>query len=274
MGVSTKQRPMLRITKLTVEISELNNTYLYDENDYCDDTVIWSETICRVRRGSLYLEADSTSWQQNTDLVDAGGATQETVNPSAEAGIKDLVSTSLGGTDNINLASAAVLNDFPLGVPRLQWDHGYSILHPLGMGTNSTYLNALIQAGTIGARVWSLYWGRMWTNDNPLDGSLVLGGYDERLIIGQNYTAPLDYSGNCFTGLKTNVVDITLNFRGGKDVKLLTDETPACIIPTRQNLLGLLNVYQPLFENLTETETIGPSFGIHWGSMLFDADQA
>ncbi len=209
-----------------------------------------------------------------TDLADAGGATQETLNQDAEAGIKDLVSTSLGGTDNINFASTGVLNDFPIGVPRLQWDHGYSTLHPLGMGPNSTYLNALYKAGTIGARVWSLYWGRMWTDSNPLDGSLVLGGYDERLTIGPNYTAPLDYSGNCFTGLKTNVIDITLNFRGGQDVKLLKDETPACIIPTRQNLIGLEASYWTLFQNLTQTEAIGDSFGIHWGSMLFDAEKA
>ncbi|KAK5096491.1 hypothetical protein LTR70_001665 [Exophiala xenobiotica] len=254
--------------------SELNNTYLYDENAYCDDTVIWSDTMCRIRRGSLYLESDSTSWQQQTDLVDAGGATQETLNPGAEAGVKDLVSTSLGGTDNIRFASTGILNGFPIGIPRLQWDNGYSILHPLGMGPNSSYLNTLLDAGSIGARVWSLYWGRMWTDDNPLDGSMVLGGYDERLTMGPNYTAPLDYSGICSTGLKTNVIDITLNFRGGKDVKLLEDETPACIVPTRQNLLGLEASYQTLFQNLTETDTVGDSFGVHWGSMLFDADNA
>lgn len=114
----------------------------------------------------------------------------------------------------------------------------------------------------------------MGTDDNPLDGSMVLGGYDERLTMGPNYTAPLDYSGICSRGLKTNVIEITLNFRGGKNVKLLDDATPACIVPTRQNVLGLEASYQTLFQKLTETDTVGDSFRVHWGSMLFDADKA
>ncbi|KAI9874546.1 MAG: hypothetical protein M1823_007660, partial [Watsoniomyces obsoletus] len=65
----------------------------------------------------------------------------------------------------------------------MAWDAGYTVLHALGLGSNSTYLNGLKQSSQIGSRVWSIFWGRMWTDDNPLDGSIVFGGYDQRKII-------------------------------------------------------------------------------------------
>lgn len=160
--------------------------------------------------------------------------------------------------------------NLPIGIPREQWDYGYSFLHPLGMGPNSTYLNALYNANMIRSRVWSFFYGRWW-NSNPINGSMVIGGYDEALIVGMKYTAPLDYSGDCFTGVKMNVLDITLNFRNGTNAKLLSSETPACIIPTQPNLLGMLESYLFAFQNLTNTTYIGSSYGMHWNSVLLNA---
>ncbi|RSL51171.1 hypothetical protein CEP53_008540 [Fusarium sp. AF-6] len=196
--------------------AELNNTYIYDDQPYCDKTVIWNDLICSIRRGGLFNEEKSESFKKASDIGDAGGATDEVTFQGSEAGIKRLVSTSLAGTDNITLEGAPALEEFPIGIPRLKWDAGYTLLHPLGLGSNSTYLNALRAAGKISSRVWSIFWGRMWIKD-PIDGSLVLGGYDEEKVIGRNYTAPLayvDFSGTsgCWTGMKVAVSDIRVNF--------------------------------------------------------------
>ena len=35
-------------------------------------------------------------------------------------------------------AGPANLTTMPIGIPRLRWDNGYTILHAFGMGSNST----------------------------------------------------------------------------------------------------------------------------------------
>jgi hypothetical protein len=81
------------------------------------------------------------------------------------------------------------------------------------MGSNSTYLNSLVQAGQIVSRVWTIFWDRMWV-DNPLDGSVVLGGYDNAKVIGQNDTQKLNFSDTtaCWTGMKMTITDIEVDF--------------------------------------------------------------
>jgi hypothetical protein len=56
-------KPNVRADKsLPLKNNELNNTWLYDEQGYCDPTVIFSDTICLVRRGNYFMEDESTSW--------------------------------------------------------------------------------------------------------------------------------------------------------------------------------------------------------------------
>jgi hypothetical protein len=198
-------------------IRELNNTWIYDQQTFCDPTIIFSDTICKVRRGSPFLEADSKSFTQALDIIGAGGSSQETTAVGSEAGIPKLVDTSLAGTESFNIASTGTLSQFPIGIPRLGWENGYTTLHALGIGTNSTYMNYLRNTGRIGASVWSIFWGRMWTTNNPLDGHVVLGGYDRSKVLGQNYTSALDYSPKgCWTGMKVNIANIVVNSRSGK----------------------------------------------------------
>lgn len=207
------------------------------------------------------------------DILNAGGASQETNAPGSEAGVPKLVSTSLAGTETINFASSGPLTKFPIGIPRLNWDAGYTTLHTIGFGTNSTYLNYLKNAGRVGARVWSIYWGRMWTDTNALDGAVVLGGYDQSKVLGQNYTQALDYSSTgCWTGMKLNIADIQLNRRDGQDVSLFTANTvvAVCIVPQRQLLLEAPDSVMDNFEAFTNTTNVGLSFGYHWGATLFD----
>ena len=169
------------------------------------------------------------------------------------------------------------LESFPFAVPRQSWDHGYTFLHSLGMGRNSTYLNALKDAGRISARVWSIFWGRMWI-DNPMDGSVVMGGYDSSKVIGDNYTEALDYTdadgSGCWTGMKVVVRDIQLNFRDGSDESIfpVNSAIPFCIVPQRQLLMEAPGALLNQFEALTGFNHTGDSYGLHWSAQIFDGD--
>lgn len=257
--------------------SELNNTFIYDQQSFCDKTIIWNDKICEVRRGGLYDEGDSESYDQEKDITSAGGASEELALEGAEKGIKKLLSTSLGALESLTLDGADSLDGFPIGVPRFRWDNGYTFLHSLGMGSNSTYLNALHDAGRIGARVWSIFWGRMWI-DEPLDGSVVIGGYDSDKVIGDNYTRPLDYTdfggSGCWTGMKVIVRDIQINNRDGSDKSLFPPNTalPFCIVPQRQLLMEAPGNLRSQFEAETGTNYTAESFGLHWSAKIYDKD--
>ncbi|KAH6867716.1 aspartic peptidase domain-containing protein [Thelonectria olida] len=232
-----------------------------------------------IRRGGLYEETEPDTFQKASDVGDAGGSTNEATFQGSEVDIKKLVSTSLGGTDNLTVEGSWSLEEFPIGIPRLKWDAGYTLLHPLGLGSNSTYLNALRAAEKVSSRVWSIFWGRMWVKD-PIDGSLVLGGYDEEKVIGKNYTAPLVYddytgTGGCWTGMKVTVSDIRVNFRDGSDKSIFPSNTalPCCLVPQRQLLLEAPGSYVDKFEQETGFNHTDTSYGIHWSARLFGADK-
>ncbi|KAH6977349.1 aspartic peptidase domain-containing protein [Ilyonectria sp. MPI-CAGE-AT-0026] len=244
--------------------AELNNT--------------WNDQICEVRRGNLFHEDESTTFDKANDIIAAGGAGDEVGFEGSETGIKKLIATSLGGTDTLTLNGSVTLDDFPIGIPRMKWDAGYTMLHPLGLGSNSTYLNALRAAGKIGSRVWSLFWGRMWV-ENTINGSLILGGYDEEKVIGANYTAPLDYDDftgtqGCWTGMKVILSDIKLNFRDGSDESIFPSNAalPCCLVPHRQLLLEVPLDYVDKFDEVTGINHTDVSYGLHWSARLFDAD--
>ncbi|CAJ2503101.1 Uu.00g104950.m01.CDS01 [Anthostomella pinea] len=256
---------------------ELNNTWIYDQQAYCDSTIIWNDLICDVRRGNLYEENNSSSSDKASDMVVAGGAHVETQGLGAELGIHNLLTSSLPVTEIITLESTQALLDFPVGIPRLNWDHGYTILHAMGMGTNSTVLNALVQSKQIGSRVWSIFWGRMWVDEaSALDGSIVFGGFDQQKTIGHNYTQPLDFSDTtgCWTGMKVHISSITLNNNDGNDSDLLPPNTSidTCIVPQRQLLLEAPHSVVDAFEEVTGMSNHGISYGLHWDAFLYDAE--
>lgn len=209
-------------------------------------------------------------------MLDAGGAIQEENDLiGQELGIPNLLSQSLIGTDVFNTVSTGLM-DFPIGIPRSRWDHGYTMLHALGLGRNSTFLNYLLGTGQIASRVWSIFWGRMWIAD-WLDGSIVLGGYDSNLVLGNNYTDHLNYDEDegCFTGMKVLVTDILLNKRNGDDVSIAPTNfgLACCIVPQRQNLLAAPRTIQENFDNETGMSTLGPSYGLHWNTAQYMATE-
>lgn len=252
---------------------DLNNTWVYDYQSYCDKTIIWNDLICQIRRGNYFYENASLTWSKASSLVDAGGASQE---KGGELGVADLLTTSLGGTETVSLGGTN-LTTWPVGIPRLNWDHGYTVLHALGLGSNSTFLQALVDTEQIASRVWSIFWGRMWVDD-WLDGSVVFGGYDSELVLGHNYTQSLDYSEStgCWTGMKVTITDMVLNIRDGSKVSIFPTNyaLPTCIVPQRQLLLEAPSSIVANFEEETGMASIGPSYGLHWSAVQYLAKNA
>jgi len=252
---------------------ELNNTYLYDEQSDCDPSIIFNEKICQIRQGDYFVETDSSTFVKAPDLATAGGASQEITTLGTELGVKRLISSSLPGTDTLAVSSSKPLT-LPIGIPRLRWDNGYTTLRALGLGSNSIYLNALVRAGQIPSRVWSIFWGRMWTDTGATDGQVVLGGYDRDKVIGRNFTQPLDYNEEtgCWTGMRVTVSNLFVNFRNGSDFSIMPRNSAiqTCIVPHRQLLLEAPGAIVDAFETATQMN-IGPSFGLHWSARLFNA---
>lgn len=130
----------------------------------------------------------------------------------------------------------------------------------------------LVLLKQIASRVWSIFWGRMWVDD-WLDGSVVFGGYDSELVLGDNYTQSLDYSDStgCWTGMKVTITDIVLNIRDGSKVSIFPTNyaLPTCIVPQRQLLLEAPSSIVANFEEETNMTSIGTSFGLHWSAVQY-----
>ncbi|KAG9506647.1 hypothetical protein J7337_000180 [Fusarium musae] len=258
--------------------ADLNNTWIYAD-PFCKDSGIPNDESCKVRRGGIFNEEKSTSFKGARDIVKAGGAPNETFFKGGQYGVRNLVKSANGAVDTFSFEGSVDLDDFSFGIPTSKWDDTYSTLSPLGLGRNSTYLNALRKAGKIGSRVWSIFWGRMWLKE-PLDGSLVLGGYDEKKVAGDNYTAPLVYgdfdgSDGCWTGMKVTLTDIQINYLGGTNVSIFPKGTTlqCCIDPANHLLLEAPTPYVRNFESISGLKTNYSSSGLHWNALQTGLDK-
>lgn len=71
----------------------------------------------------------------------------------------------------------------------------------LGLGPNSTVIEALYQAGKIGSRSWALDQGMTGMEEMGLgkwiDGQLTLGGYDKSRYVGDMVSLPISNDPEC-----------------------------------------------------------------------------
>ncbi|VUC32510.1 unnamed protein product [Clonostachys rosea] len=247
----------------------------------CDGTGTNSTQGCTVLRGNYYAQEKSESFKEAKNMIEAGGST-ESVFEGAEPGIEKLVKNNTAGMEgSFGIKDASLTEQIPIGIPREDWDTGHSTLHPLGLGSNSTFLNKLRKTGWTFSRVFSLYWGSNW-NSRPIEGHVVMGGYDKKRIIEPNVTAPLKYgdystSDGCFTGIRIVISDITVNFTDGSNKSIFPnqDKLHACLAPQRPSLLEAPREYLDKFEEVTGTKHNGnTSTGFHWGAWIYDRKQS
>ena len=107
------------------------------------------------------------------------------------------------------MGSDISLDQFPVYFPK----PGVIPQNGIGFGPDSTFLNRLYDQGKIASRSWSLFWGWQGAEqENQMDGSLVLGGYDKaKMAGGAPLTAPFSDGVGCPSSLLVYLSNIVVN---------------------------------------------------------------
>jgi hypothetical protein len=101
-------------------------------------------------------------------------------------------------------------------------------------------LKTLLDTSKISSNSYSFFWGNEVT-DQPRDGSLTLGGYDQALIAeGPNVTVPFGNDIRCKEGIIVTVTSLEL--QGGDAWKDLPD-LEVCVIPATSNIMTIPGNY-------------------------------
>jgi hypothetical protein len=186
--------------------------------------------------------------------------------------------------DTLSFGSNSSLSSFGFGIPQQDLNQAFTSQSQLGLGRNSSFLRALVSAGDIGTRAYSIFWGLTGgPTEKQTPGSLVLGGLDKSLIAdeNENLTASLFLGGKCGTGMVVTISDILLNWPNGTDVSIFMGSQSAaiqaCISPSFAGLMSLpLSYYNNFWSlaggTLPDDKNEARSFGINYFTMLFEPD--
>ncbi|KAF4628276.1 hypothetical protein G7Y89_g9875 [Cudoniella acicularis] len=249
------------VPRLFRTIRPLNNTFIYGSNGYCSSS--WSTAGCTTFRGGQYNQFSSM--------------TRGTASPVSYPTDASPYPALNFITDNFTLSSNVTLGDFPIGIVQADWgEQGYFPQMAMGLGANSTVLNALKASGQIASRSWGMFWGRTGATPNTqLDGNMVLGGYDRAKVTGANHTQSLSNSkASCYTNMLVTITNMIVNFPNGTDASIFggaqSTAITACIVPDYPVLMTLpTDPYMDTFEMLTNSNLPGRSFGLYYYGMLY-----
>lgn len=214
--------------------SELNNTYIFDNTTQsnlagCNAN---ETTECYTQLGGLFNEAASSSWSWagNSSALSTASENLPLINPKHN--------TDLWATDVFTVTPTKNISQFPLGISRGAGEN----MNTLGLGRNSTLLNALVNNGDIAARAWGFWQG--WNSQYQMDGNIVLGGYDMNKISGPNITLPTstpdDLNTDCFLA---TVTDIKMDLKNGSSLSLFgPNRAGTFLIQSFPNLVVILSL--------------------------------
>lgn len=123
------------------------------------------------------------------------------------------------------------LQDYPIGMPGFDYGTQYHPQGALGLGSNSTLLNALKDAGHISSRSYGYWWGEDGASSNArMDGSLVLGGYDAAKTHGANITIPIrSPSVGCMSGMYMTIRDLVMRFPNSTRSSIVVSRPPRLV---------------------------------------------
>ncbi|CAK7246400.1 MAG: hypothetical protein STHCBS139747_008030 [Sporothrix thermara] len=245
----------------------MNNSFVYGVDGHCTPDL--SSAACTTFRGGAYSGIASitrTVPEPASHPVDA--APYSSVSFAADTVV---LNGTLDSPSPANTTTTTSLAQFPFGVPLN--DLGQQSYHPmnaLGLGANSTLLNALKASGRIASRSWSMFWGLNGAEATAqMAGVFVLGGYDRaKTVPGQMTTLPLADAGSvCPSRMVLSITDLVLNFANGTDASLFpgaaSTALQACITPDYPVLMTLPD--DPFFkamETLTNASIDQRSDGI------------
>ncbi|KAI4915500.1 hypothetical protein J4E90_003945 [Alternaria incomplexa] len=242
--------------------SDYNETYIYGTDGRC--TKAYSSRACVTFRGGAYDASESSTDKSIGDRKDSDGFKADWIE------------------DTLSFGDNTTLSTFGFGVPEQDLNQAFTSQSQLGLGSNSSFLNALLSAGDIGTKAYSMFWGLV---GGPVEkqtrGSLVLGGLDRSLITDENdnFTASLYHGGKCGTGMVVTIGDILLNWPNGTDVSVFMGSQSAamqaCISPSFAGLMSLPLSYYNNFWSLAggtppDDKTEARSLGINYFTMLFE----
>lgn len=140
-------------------------------------------------------------------------------------------------------------------------------------------LTFLKTTGAIGSKSWGFWQG--WTGaeaSQQLDGSLIIGGYDEAKLTGPNVTLPIQYDDSCPGGLLITVTDITMNLKNGSDLSILgashASALRVCVNPTPSFIGMPYDMWTGFLNNSGSTEVGRSDSHLNFFSMLVQGDTA
>jgi len=249
----------------------MNNTYIYDDQfasklGNCNSNFTLAQCIYQV--GGLFYEGNSSTWSSATDRSLLGTAIE---NP----GINPNHTLDLWGTDSIHMTANISIPKFPLGISRGPGE----TMNTLGLGSNSTILNALTSIGSIPSKTWSFWQG--WTGSEKgqqIDGTLVLGGYDAAKISGGKITIPMNTEDGTSPCYVSTITDIKMNLKNGSNISLFGPNhaaaAKACIEPHFTSLSLSYDMWETFLSVSGSTYLYRASISLAFQGMLIDADGA
>jgi hypothetical protein len=219
-----------RVSKSSVPQGDFANRSL----SYYIDTYLWgtswgycpsrmNSVECATYRGGLYDRSTSTTENDGANL--AAHTFDDTI--------------ANWTRDDIKLQGNISLSQYEFGL-RTNSINSYVHKGELGLAKFSTFLKTLLDTSKISSNSYSFFWGNEVTNQ-PRDGSLTLGGYDQALIAeGPNVTVPFGNDIRCKEGIIVTVTSLEL--QGGDAWKDLPD-LEVCVIPATSNIMTIPGHY-------------------------------
>ena len=242
------------------EADSANNTFIYDGSGMCAADI--TPIQCTGMRGGSFNEGRSSTWSQAGDQDGAGAAKEA---PSVDG------TNAIWGDESLQLNQNISLKHFPVAINRNNhWD-----LNALGLGANSTVLNALHSTGLIASRSWSLFWGLIGGDtSSQMEGSLVFGGYDAAKVVGDNFTDHLTTDADCGSRMLVTVTNIEMNLLDGSVQSIIGTSRGAamkmCIGPETPVIAIPLDIWSG-FTNHSGGTYIGRSLGVYGYGMVYAA---
>ena len=150
----------------------------------------------------------------------------------------------------------------------------YNTQANLGLGRNSTFLNALKNQGHISSRTWSYWPGvKSATFSASKDGHITFGGYDAAKATGPNIAQRLaEPSKGCPSGMSVIVTSMMLDFPNGTKADMLARSTFAACLQLDFPMVMTVpySPYYERFEDLTSTMSHNRSLGTNWWTSVYD----
>ena len=241
---------------ILTSLSNANNTYVSAVGASCPAGR--APARCAAESGGQFNDLTSSTVSQLMGVSESGASLEPLYN----------VNDSFWRKDVVQIDGIYPITDMPIGM--LDYGRG-----AIGLSKNSSILSKLSTAPIIPSRSYALWWGLQGAEqEDQMDGSVVLGGYDRAKTKGKNLTQPLSPSSSqCPSGISVDVTSFRLRSKDGWSADLLGDSKmtsfPTCIDMTLPINTVPSGPWQTLL-NITRFQLGQPDLGMYdwWGTEL------